>query len=318
MYYVYGTPFTALGGNWGESHIYKYAGGAFSFDRTNVNAVFQKLPSGAMVEQFHWYHVVSETSTECTDPNHHGMTPPAPACTKASTYLLYIDDVPSQFSATVYIYQWNSSSNCYDYLETKTNMDTLKFSPMLGTGDIGKYYHTNNKDYPSSGGQQTCDDHEAHVITCFVAGTQVQYDLLGHTKNIKDFRVGDQIVSYNVNTNKYYLAKVGNVFVHDGNEKVSTLADVILEDGSIISMTPNHPVLTTTGFRAVDNNNKPKLQAGQFVMTNNGWTRIKEINVYNCDPTTTYNLGIIDYDEIVDNDTYDTYVADGIVVHNLY
>ena len=318
LYYIYTAPFTGIGGDWGESHIYKYADGAFSYYMTDVCATFEKQASGATVEQYHWYHnIYGGNPVECIDPNHHGITtPPAHVCTKASPYLLYINDVQS--SATVYVYQWNSSSNCYDYLETKTDMDTSKFSPQLKTDDIGKYYHTDDKDNPGQGNQQLCDDYEAHVITCFVAGTQVQYDLLGNTKNIEDFKVGDQIVSYNVNTNKYYLAKVGNVFVHDGNEKVSTLADVILEDGSIITMTPNHPVLTTAGFRAIDNDNKPKLQAGQFVMTNNGWTRIKEINVYNCDPTTTYNLGIIDYDEIVDNDTYDTYVAGGIVVHNIY
>ena len=92
----------------------------------------------------------------------------------------------------------------------------------------------------------------------------------------------------------------------------------MLEDGSVITMTPNHPVLTKDGFRAINNKNRPELKEGQFVRAGNEWTKIKEIRIYNCEPTVTYNLGIIDYDEVVDDDTYDTYIAGGIVVHNLY
>jgi hypothetical protein len=31
---------------------------------------------------------------------------------------------------------------------------------------------------------------------------------------------------------------------------------------------------------------------------------------------TTYNLDVIDYNENIDNDNNDTYIANGVVVHN--
>ena len=293
---------------------YWYKGVGWTDKKGNVVSEFKPITGNTR------FYAIYE---ECGQVSHEEPAPvsePAPShvCSKTSTYLLYIIEVPSQFEAIVDVYEWDAGSNSYSLIDGEITMSTLKFSPMLMNTDAGKWIHTNNNSQPNLGNQQLCDDYEAHTLTCFVAGTQVQYNLLGHTKNIEDFKVGDQIVSYDVNTNKYYLAKVGNVFVHDGRQRTSTLADIILEDGSTITMTPNHPVLTTAGFRAINNNHMPKLMENQFVMGANGWTKIKEIKVYDCEPTVTYNLGIIDYDEIVDNDTYDTYVAGGIVVHNLY
>lgn len=233
---------------------------------------------------------------------------PSHTCRYDTDYLVYCIGVGDQMEIAVY----DKFDGIYYYWK---NVSDLNYS---GDLSIGQWSHSNS-DFDSDNIQFTfCDDYEAHTIDpCFPAGTQVQYDLLGHTKNIEDFKVGDQIASYDVKTNEYYLAKVGKLFVHDGLDKTNKLADVTLEDGSVITMTPNHPVLTTAGFRAIDSDTKPKLCEGQFVMTADGWTKISKINVYSCEPTTTYNLGLIDYDEIVDNDTYDTYVAGGIVVHNL-
>ena len=248
-----------------------------------------------------------------------GSNPPAPpahVCSKSSTYLLYITSVSLPFDIYADVYEWDATYGGYIKSNSDYYIDGLSFNPI--PSGAGIWIHTNDRNTPFMGNQQACDDYEAHLIDpCFIAGTQVQYDLLGHTKSIENFKVGDQVVSYNVNTNTYYLAKVGKVFVHDGKDRVNLLADVTLEDGTVITMTPNHPVYTTAGFKAIDNDHRPQLKEGQFVMTADGWTQIKEIDVYSCEPTVTYNLGLIDYDEIVDNDTYDTYVAGGIVVHNI-
>lgn len=246
-----------------------------------------------------------------------GSNPPAPTpahvCQYSTAYLVYCNSWG--FEANIDVYEYFEGD--YYYLSNIPNLLVTYYS---GDLSAGRWSHTDmNPNSPTGTIPFTyCEDYEAHTIDpCFIAGTQVQYDLLGHTKSIENYKVGDQIVSYNVNTNKYYLAKVGKVFVHDGKDKVNILADVTLEDGTVITMTPNHPVYTTAGFRAIDNDHRPQLKEGQFVMTADGWTQIKEINVYDCEPTVTYNLGLIDYDEIVDNDTYDTYVAGGIVVHNI-
>lgn len=238
---------------------------------------------------------------------------PTPACTNSSNLLFinYIGDTPNPNTIFCDVFY----SGCFDDYPDEYNAEIKGDADNLPS--IGGWYHCDNLlvDIPVL---IECTDPDHHgAVPCFPAGTQVQYDLLGHTKNIEDFKVGDQIASYDVKTNEYYLAKVGKLFVHDGLDKTNKLADVTLEDGSVITMTPNHPVLTTAGFRAIDSDTKPKLCVGQFVMTADGWTKISKINVYSCKPTTTYNLGLIDYDEIVDNDTYDTYVAGGIVVHNI-
>ena len=287
--------------------LYRFNGSGFN-DGISFTSEFIS-PIGSIETEI-WYHS-SDTYTfvECTDPSHH--EPYGHICPHSSTYLLHVYDS----ICNVDVYQWNSTDSKYELTDIDVVIDWAEFNPSVFSET---WIHTNNVNHPGLGSQAECIDQDAHEITCFVAGTQVQYDLLGHTKSIENFKVGDQIVSYNVNTNKYYLAKVGNVFVHDGIEKVNTLADVVLEDDSVITMTPNHPVLTTAGFRAIDNDHRPKLIVGQFVMTGNGWTRIKEIKVYNCKPTVTYNLGIIDNDEIKDDDMNDTYVAGGVVVHNLY
>ena len=286
---------------------YRYNGSGFNY---GIDYSFVTLGgSSSNITTNVWYHSSDQnTFVECTDPNHH--EPYEHVCPNSSTYLLHVYNS----SCDVDVYQWNPTNSEYEFVDNRL-IDFFEFDPVIWSDT---WVHTNDVDHPGLGSQTECIDHDAHVVTCFVAGTQVQYDLLGHTKNIEDFKIGDQIVSYNVNTDKYYLAKVGRVFIHDGYERVNILADVILEDGSLITMTTNHPVLTKDGFRAIDNKNRPVLKEDQFVMTGNGWTKIKKISVYNCEPTVTYNLGIIDYDEIIDDDTYDTYIAGGIVVHNLY
>lgn len=257
--------------------------------------------------------VVHTVATPAPEPAPEPAPAPSHVCQYSTAYLVYCNSWGSEANIDVYEY----FEGDYYYLSNIPNLLVTYYS---GDLSAGRWSHTDmNPNSPTGTIPFTyCEDYEAHTIDpCFIAGTQVQYDLLGHTKSIENYKIGDQIVSYNVNTNKYYLAKVGKVFVHDGKDKVNILADVILEDGSIITMTPNHPVYTTVGFRAIENDHRPKLMEGQFVMTANGWTQIKEIKTYDCEQTVTYNLNVIDYDEIKDDDTNDTYIAGGIVVHNI-
>lgn len=306
LYYFTYLNYDGWAGYTANYSLYRFNGSGFNDGISFTSGYISAIGS---IEEEVWYHSSDQyTFVECTDPNHHA--PYGHICPHSSTYLLHVYDSVCNTD----VYQWNPTSSAYEFVETKV-IDWTEFDPAVFSE---KWVHTNDADHPGNGSQVECLDYSAHTVTCFVAGTQIQYDLLGHTKSIEDFKVGDQIVSYNVITNTYYLAKVGKVFVHDGFEKVTTLVDVTLANGSVITMTPNHPVLTKDGFRAVDNDKKPVLKEGQYVKTGDGWTKIKEINIYNCEPTVTYNLGIVDYDEIIDIDTYDTYVAGGMVVHNLY
>ena len=149
------------------------------------------------------------------------------------------------------------------------------------------------------------------MLSCFIAGTQVQYDLEGHQKNIEDFDIGDQIVSYNVKTGEYYLAEVYYV---KRNAPSDNIYDVKLDNGTVLSMTENHPILTTDGFRALKHDNYGKLNLYDNVVTISGTSQIISISKHS--PEKTYNLSIIDYTEYVDDNTNDTFVANGVIVHN--
>lgn len=176
-----------------------------------------------------------------------------------------------------------------------------------GNGDSGSH----------SGGGSGSDE-----PTCFVAGTQVQYDLEGHTKNIEDFQAGDQVVSYDVNTGKQYIAKVTGVTRHESLNELSTvLAEATLADGTVVNMTLDHRLLTDRGWVCVDSEYQrfidlTPLHVGDRVMTANGYVSITKLNIYHCDPTPTYCLMVMDYDEEVDDDTDDNFYVNGIVAHN--
>ena len=152
---------------------------------------------------------------------------------------------------------------------------------------------------------------------CFIAGTKVQCNLNGETKNIEKFKAGDTVISYDIFSGKYYEAQVRELVIHDGVEKARILADITLEDGSILTLTPNHPIYTENGFKAISNKKYEELNIGNLAQTSEGLKKITSIKIYECKPTVVYNLKIRDYDEVIDDDTYDTYIANGVIVHNL-
>ena len=199
------------------------------------------------------------------------------------------------------------------FIKDAEGVETLvaSFWPDLDNGYIGAEFNPAPEEYTPITGDFTIT---GTGTTCFVAGTQVQYDLAGNTKNIEDFKVGDDIVSYNVNTGEYYLAKVNRLFIHDGAQQTTQLVDMTLENGTVITMTANHPILTQDGFKSVSG--KSALTAEDKVLVDGEWIDISDIKVYSCDPTTTYNIDVIDLEEIEDDNTIDTYIAGGAVVHN--
>ena len=153
-------------------------------------------------------------------------------------------------------------------------------------------------------------------VTCFVAGTQVMCNVEGETKNIEEFKPGDVVISYDIFNDKYYEAEVVELIVHDGIDKARKLADIVLEDGTKLTCTPEHPLYTEEGFKAINNKKHAELQEGDKVKTVNGYQKITNINIYEVEPTTVYNLNVKDFEEIVDNDLYDTFIVNSIVVHN--
>ena len=84
-------------------------------------------------------------------------------------------------------------------------------------------------------------------------------------------------------------------------------------------MNEYHPILTEDGFHSITRHNGyDPLYIGDKAVTNSGLKEIVKIErTWLKEPLITYNLDTINYDEIdVDDDTNDTYIANGVVVHN--
>ena len=150
---------------------------------------------------------------------------------------------------------------------------------------------------------------------CFTAGTQVQTDLDGNTKNIEEFKKGDTIVSYNVDTGEFYLTEVQGLVIHPDTVN---MAEVTFADGQKLVMNAYHPVLTDEGFKSLTNfNGFETLEVGDLAKTTAGYSIVTEIVRYIGEPVNTYTLAVKDLTEGPDFDTKDTYIANGIVVHNV-
>lgn len=150
---------------------------------------------------------------------------------------------------------------------------------------------------------------------CFVPGTKILVDFYGNQKNIEDIIAGEAVVAYDTTDDSFYLAQVEQLII---KEDTTDIATVIFESGRFIEMNAYHPLYTEDGFHSLTNyNNYPTLEVGDKVRTTEGWDTIEYINrVQLSTPMTTYNLAVKNFDEIIDIDTNDTFIANGFVVHN--
>lgn len=154
-----------------------------------------------------------------------------------------------------------------------------------------------------------------HPECCFVAGTKVLLTLAGDEKNIEDIRSGDTVVSYNVLTSELYTAKVKSLIINKNSRK---MAKVYFDNGLTLEMTEYHPLLTENGFHSLTNHKGYEtLTVKDKVKTINGFSGITKIERYELEqPIVTYNLDVIDFDEIEDNEVNDVFIANGFMVHN--
>lgn len=149
---------------------------------------------------------------------------------------------------------------------------------------------------------------------CFVAGTKVLTSLNGETKNIEDLKENDTVVSYNTKTREFYLATVKKLII---NKNTTDIAEVSFDNEEKLIMNAYHPIYTETGFHSITRHKGyEELVVGDICRTKDGWTIVTDIKHYGSEPIITYNLDVIDNDEILDNEENDTFIANGIVVHN--
>lgn len=203
----------------------------------------------------------------------------------------------------------NSTGGTYDVAG-----GIIKYHPHTSISATGDYVaDTGSRTYifKSDGGTFTAE----YYYSCLIGSTLVLIDLDGNTKPIETFKEGDSVVSYNIETGENYLAKVTKLIV---NEHSTELVKITLDNETVLEMTPVHPIYTTNGFCAVDPwNDFKQLNVKDIVKTINGDYEIINIERYTLDePIKTYTLAITDYNENPDNDIYDNFYANGVIVHN--
>lgn len=148
---------------------------------------------------------------------------------------------------------------------------------------------------------------------CFSKGTKI---LTGTCtwKNIEDIKIGDIVMSYDIDSNTFSPQPISKVYTHENTSKV---IKVYLSNGIILKMTPGHPLLTNEGWKSRDIQNSMEehntvatlLEIGDVLIgykENLTVENIEEMIIP--DNYTTYNAEV---------DTYHTFIAEGIVAHNV-
>jgi intein/homing endonuclease len=135
----------------------------------------------------------------------------------------------------------------------------------------------------------------------------------GTVRNIEDIYLDDIVMAYNPQTNEFVPKKVIDGYTHHNTARI---VEVTFSDGTILKMTPSHPILTTKGWRSLD----PIISLDEHGILP-GWLEIG-------DSVISYNgeVQITDIQELSvpkNFDTYDfevedchTFLAEGIPVHN--
>ena len=190
-------------------------------------------------------------------------------------------------------------------------LPNTKNAKLLITENSAIVEHDNQDTLITDGGKWNV----SFIACCFESGTQVQYTLDGKTKNIEDFKKGDKIISYNINKKEFYEAICNGLIV---NKNTIHIAKVILEDETYVVMNEYHPILTKDGFHSITcYKGYDPLYIGDMVVTTQGLKEIINIErTWLKEPLITYNLDVIDINENNDIDINDTYIANGMVVHN--
>ena len=78
---------------------------------------------------------------------------------------------------------------------------------------------------------------------CFDAGTKITM-ANGLIKNIENIQIGDTVMAYNDENQKFEPRIVTKAYIHHNTPAV---IDVHFADGTVLGMTPGHPLLSTDG-----------------------------------------------------------------------
>ena len=153
-------------------------------------------------------------------------------------------------------------------------------------------------------------------LTCISGDTKIDLGN-GQYKLAKDIQVGDVVLSYDVENQKYVYSTVDYVISH----YTGLMNKLTFSDGSELILGPNHPILTSRGWSCCDSTyqedhddiiypdvlEKEDLKVGDNVWTNEGWKTIEIIDVI-VEKILVYNFTV---------SKYHNYFGNGILLHNI-
>lgn len=155
--------------------------------------------------------------------------------------------------------------------------------------DIAEFTETGSSGGSSSGsGGGGCVDKDTLILI----------DLLGNTKKASEIKKDEGIMGMTLTGPR--LFRVSAVYVKKEVKKISVIN---LSDDTSLKVTPNHPILTPDGYKALNNDLYPKLEVNDWVIKYNKNVRVVSITEE-------------DYDDTVYNflTELDNYIANGVVV----
>ena len=133
-------------------------------------------------------------------------------------------------------------------------------------------------------------------------------------KNIKDINIGDIVISYNENNNKFEIDEVTEFFIHS---QINTLVIIQYDNNTSITMTLGHPLLSTKGWKSLDPITSLTVHNVNATLLNIGDSFIS----YKNEEIKVINIEIISNLEKVYNFSTrfnHTYIVNNIIAHNKY
>ncbi len=122
----------------------------------------------------------------------------------------------------------------------KEGFKWLEYNKELDCSSQGFYSAPRiSSEYPDCSLPLTFDQYNYCSLACnFCVVGDTKISVLGKSKIIKDLKIGDKVISYNIDNSKFEIDVVTNVM----NRKVDELFEIELENNKIIKITGEHPV----------------------------------------------------------------------------
>lgn len=141
---------------------------------------------------------------------------------------------------------------------------------------------------------------------CLLPGTQILVNIDGTTKSVEDLAVGDTVITYD--GKEYIAAELDKVI----DVKHTFYLDINFVDGTKVSISPDHAVLTEEGWKSYKPymtetpENVSRLTKKDKVFLNGEYVGIKDIILYTKPGTVMYNIGV---------KGQNNYIANGVCVY---